>query len=157
MSSPNTLIAATLACLAALVPRGFAAETAPKPGKPRIPACQFTYRMEWKGETIKDLGYWNWSFFAVAGDDGKYHGFGERAKESDLPFRTGACKVQNAAQRVRDIASAHTSFCEIGHYLADRPEGPYRFKEVALPRGGGRVTNAPGFTIVYNGMATAGS
>jgi len=91
----------------------------------KIPVCDFTYQMERKGYTLKDSDYWNWSFHVVKGDDGKWHGFGERANETDIPF----------SGKFHCIASAHGTLCEIAHYIADKPEGPYKFVGVALPRG----------------------
>lgn len=75
-------------------------------------------------------GYWVWGSSMVQGDDGRYHLFVSRFPRS-LPFHPGWM-----------VAS------EIVHAVADTPEGPYRFSEVALPPRGaqywdGRSTHNP--------------
>lgn len=95
----------------------------------KIPICDFTYKMEYKGEAVEDPGHWNWHLCTVQGDDGKFHGFGERAMESQIAVNP------KTGNRCGMMASVHVNLCEIGHYVADRPEGPYRFVDVALPRG----------------------
>lgn len=78
-------------------------------------------------------GYWVWGSSVIKGEDNLYHMFVSRWPQH-LPFHPGWM-----------IAS------EIVHALADRPEGPYRFSEVALPARGaqywdGRSTHNPKIT-----------
>lgn len=75
-------------------------------------------------------GYWTWGSSVVKGDDGKYHMYVSRFPKS-LPFHPGWM-----------VAS------EIAHAVADVPQGPYRFSDVALPARGaqywdGRSTHNP--------------
>lgn len=75
-------------------------------------------------------GYWTWGSSVVKGDDGKYHMYVSRFPKS-LPFHPGWM-----------VAS------EIAHAVADVPQGPYRFCDVALPARGaqywdGRSTHNP--------------
>jgi len=75
-------------------------------------------------------GYWVWGSSVVKGNDGKYHMFVSRFPKS-LPFHPGWM-----------VAS------EIVHAIADTPEGPYQFSDVALPARGaqywdGRSTHNP--------------
>lgn len=75
-------------------------------------------------------GYWVWCGSAVKGDDNKYHLFASRWPDS-LVFHPGWM-----------VAS------EIVHAMANKPEGPYTFSEMALPARGaqywdGRATHNP--------------
>lgn len=75
-------------------------------------------------------GYWAWGSSVVQAEDGKYHMFVSRFPKS-LPFHPGWM-----------VAS------EIVHAVADVPQGPYRFSDVALPARGaqywdGRSTHNP--------------
>ncbi len=81
----------------------------------RIPECPFTRKMEWKGIAVSgEPGFWCWSAWPVQGDDGKYHLFGER-----WPKDADGCLIDS----------------ELRHYTSDKPEGPYTFVDVPLPRG----------------------
>jgi hypothetical protein len=73
-----------------------------------------TRKMEWKGFAISEPGYWCWSAYPVRDDDGKYHIFGERWPKS---------------------AWDQLDKSELRHYVADKPEGPYTFVDVPVPRG----------------------
>ena len=80
--------------------------------------------------TFESKGYWVWGSSVVKGNDGKYHMFVSRFPKS-LPFHPGWM-----------VAS------EIVHAIADIPEGPYLFSDVALPARGaqywdGRSTHNP--------------
>lgn len=75
-------------------------------------------------------GYWTWGSSMIQGDDGKYHLYVSRFPKR-LPFHPGWM-----------IAS------EIVHAVADVPQGPYTFSDVALPARGaeywdGRSTHNP--------------
>ena len=94
--------------------------------------------------------YWVWCGAPIRGEDGRYHLFASRVPK-DLTFQP------------------HWLFCsEIVRAEAARPEGPYRFAEVALPpRGGeffdGRSTHNPHirkigdtFVLLYMGTTYEG-
>ncbi|MCI6842594.1 MAG: glycoside hydrolase family protein [Eubacteriales bacterium] len=85
-------------------------------------------------------GYWVWCGSAMKGADGLWHMYSARWPKS-RPFFTGY------------IVSS-----EIIHAVADRPEGPYRFREVVLGARGeefwdGRMTHNP--SVVCSGGVTA--
>ena len=63
---------------------------------------------------LKMDNYWVWGSSVIRGDDNKYHMYASRWPKS-LPFHPG-----------RMIAS------EIVHAVSETPEGPYKFKDVAL-------------------------
>jgi len=74
--------------------------------------------------------YWVWGSSVIKGEDNRYHMFVSRWLKY-LPFHPGWM-----------IAS------EIAHAVADRPQGPYHFSDVALPARGaqywdGRSTHNP--------------
>jgi hypothetical protein len=78
-------------------------------------------------------GYWVWCGSVIKGDDGMFHMFASRWPKK-LPFHPGWM-----------VAS------EVVHALADKPEGPYQFNDVALPARGaefwdGRSTHNPRIT-----------
>lgn len=75
-------------------------------------------------------GYWVWGSSAIRDDDGRYHLFVSRFPKT-LPFHPGWM-----------VAS------EIVHAVAEHPQGPYTFSDVALPARGaqywdGRSTHNP--------------
>ncbi|MCU7552863.1 glycoside hydrolase family protein [Chitinophagaceae bacterium LB-8] len=75
-------------------------------------------------------GYWVWCSTVIKGDDNKYHMYASRWPDS-LLFHPGWM-----------VAS------EVVHAVADKPEGPYTFSDVALPARGaqywdGRSTHNP--------------
>ncbi len=93
--------------------------------------------------------YWVWCGSPIRGDDGRYHLF--------------------ASRWPRSLSFAHWAVCsEIVRASADRPEGPYRFEEVVLPRRGGgffdgRMTHNPAivrsgdtFLLFYTGATYEG-
>lgn len=67
---------------------------------------------------FESAGYWVWGSSVMRSDDGKYHMFVSRFPKS-LPFHPGWM-----------VAS------EIVHAVADVPQGPYTFSDVALPARG---------------------
>jgi hypothetical protein len=78
-------------------------------------------------------GYWVWCGSVIKGDDGRYHMFASRVPK-DITFHPGW--MTNS---------------EIVHAVADKPEGPYAFQQVALPARGaqywdGRSTHNPSIT-----------
>lgn len=75
-------------------------------------------------------GYWVWCGSAIKGGDGLYHMFSARWSK-ERPFITG-----------------YVVSSEIVHAVSERPEGPYRFKNVVLGDRGerfwdGRMTHNP--------------
>lgn len=83
---------------------------------------------------IKDGGfemsdYWIWGASVIKGDDGQYHMFADRWPK-DLGFK------------------AWITASEVVHAVSEKPEGPYRFVDIALPKRGieyfdGLVTHNP--------------
>ena len=81
-------------------------------------------------KAYSEKDYWVWCGSVIKGDDGCYHMFASRWPKR-LPFHPGWL-----------IAS------EIVHVTSDTPDGPYEFKDVALPARGaqywdGRSTHNP--------------
>ena len=75
-------------------------------------------------------GYWVWCGAVVCGEDGRYHMFASRWPNC------------------RPMAGGYAVSSEIVRAVADTPEGPYVFEEVALPVRGeqfwdGRMTHNP--------------
>lgn len=106
------------------------------------------YDSRWKNEIFKAIGeapvgggfqmegYWVWCGSVIKGDDGLFHMFASRWLKS-LPFHPGWM-----------VGS------EVVHAVALKPEGPYQFKDVALPARGaefwdGRSTHNPRI-VKYN-------
>jgi len=73
-------------------------------------------RLDFAGVVIEDDDYHIWGSSPIWGDDGKVHVFSSR-----IPIDTGFYKWWATSQ--------------IAHYVADRPEGPFRLVEVLLEPG----------------------
>lgn len=86
--------------------------TAPKEIK-----APFASKLEWTGVTLSDENYSIWGSSPIQGDDGKIHVFSARWPEYNV-----------------DPAWRKSS--EIAHYIADTPEGPFRFSDVAVKGSG---------------------
>lgn len=83
-----------------------------------------------KGGGFEMENYWVWGASVIKGEDGKYHMFASRWPKK-YPFFNGY--IFNS---------------EIVRAVSDKPEGPFKFREVVLkPRGGkfwdGRMTHNP--------------
>lgn len=76
--------------------------------------------LEWKGIAVQDENYTIWGCAPVQGDDGKIHLFVARWPE-------------------KNVDPAWRKSSEIAHYVSDRPEGPFKFSDVAI-QGTGRDT-----------------
>ena len=76
--------------------------------------------LEWKGVAVEDPDYNLWGCAPIQGEDGKFHLFVARWPELNV-----------------DPAWRKSS--EIAHYVADHPEGPFKFSDVAL-KGTGKNT-----------------
>ena len=99
---------------------------------------------------FKMEGYWVWCGSVIKGEDGKYHMFASR-----WPKTTG-------------FGPYWLTNSEIVHAVSDKPAGPYKFSEVALPpRGGeywdGQMTHNPAirkykdtFLLYYTGTTYHG-
>ncbi|MDI1335343.1 MAG: alpha-L-fucosidase [Lacunisphaera sp.] len=99
---------------------------------------------------FRQADYWVWCGTIVKGDDGKFHHYASRWPQG-LPF--GPHWLTNS---------------EVVHSVADRPEGPYVFSDVALPPRGekfwdGRMTHNPvvrkigaKYVLYYTGTTYAG-
>lgn len=73
-----------------------------------------------KTPAYSEKDYWVWGSSVVKDDSGKYHMFVSRFTKQ-LPFHPGWM-----------VAS------EIVHAVSDKPEGPFKFSDVALPARGGQ-------------------
>jgi hypothetical protein len=69
-----------------------------------------------KGSGFNADDYWIWGGSATKGPDGQYHLFASRWPKQ-YPFNQG-----------------YVYHSEVVHAVSDKPEGPYTFKDVALPR-----------------------
>ncbi len=69
--------------------------------------------MQWVGTAVDDPEYFVWCTSPIEGLDGKIHLFVSR-----MPKKYGLCW--------------HT-YSEVAHYVGDRPEGPFRFANIAIP------------------------
>jgi len=76
--------------------------------------------LEWKGIAIQDENYTVWGCAPIQGEDGKTHLFAARWPE-------------------KNVNPAWRKSSEIAHYVADSPEGPFTFSDVAI-KGTGRDT-----------------
>lgn len=69
--------------------------------------------LEWTGATVSDENYTIWGSSPIMGDDGKVHVFCARWPEMN-------------------VDPGWRRSCEVAHYVADKPEGPYIFSDVAV-------------------------
>ena len=76
--------------------------------------------LEWKGVAIQDDNYTIWGCAPIQGADGKTHLFAARWPE-------------------KNVDPAWRKSSEIAHYVADTPEGPFTFSDVAI-KGTGKET-----------------
>ncbi|MEN8126713.1 MAG: endonuclease/exonuclease/phosphatase family protein, partial [Planctomycetota bacterium] len=74
----------------------------------------FADRLEYVGIAVRDKGWDIWGSSPILGDDGKTHIFAARWP-TEVPFNRGW---------------RHDS--QIAHYVADSPEGPFEFSDIAL-------------------------
>lgn len=81
----------------------------------------FADHWEYVGVAVDEPDYMTWGASPIVGDDGKIHLFTERWPKQ---YR---------------VDPGWRSHSEIAHYVADKPEGPFRFSEVAL-KGTGKKT-----------------
>ena len=69
--------------------------------------------LEWKGVALEDENFTIWGCAPIQGKDGKTHLFAARWPE-------------------KNVDPAWRKSSEIAHYVADHPEGPFIFSEVAI-------------------------
>ena len=79
----------------------------------KLPYSHMSLNLEWTGAMIEDKDYTVWGSSPIMGDDGKVHVFSARWPEFNV-----------------DPGWRRT--CEVAHYVADQPEGPYTFSDVAV-------------------------
>ncbi|MCG8582943.1 MAG: glycoside hydrolase family protein [Bacteroidales bacterium] len=79
----------------------------------KLPYSHMSLNLEWTGAMIADKDYTVWGSSPIMGDDGKVHVFCARWPEFNV-----------------DPGWRRT--CEVAHYVADQPEGPYTFVDVAV-------------------------
>ncbi|MCL3779028.1 hypothetical protein EMN47_01375 [Prolixibacteraceae bacterium JC049] len=84
----------------------------------KLPYSYLALNFEWTGATISDENYTIWGSSPIMGDDGKVHVFCARWPEFN-------------------VDPGWRRSCEVAHYVAERPEGPYTFVDVAV-RGTGK-------------------
>jgi hypothetical protein len=84
----------------------------------KVPESSLAKALVWQGVAIEETNYTIWGASPIYAE-GKFHLFAARWPEANV-----------------DPAWRKSS--EIAHYVADKPEGPFRFKEVVL-RGTGRT------------------
>jgi hypothetical protein len=85
----------------------------------KVPYSSLAQGLEWVGVAVAEPDYTIWGAAPILGEDGKIHLFVARWPETNV-----------------DPAWRKSS--EIAHYVADHPEGPFRFCEVVL-QGSGRT------------------
>lgn len=79
----------------------------------KIPYSDISMNLEWTGTTIRDSNYSIWGCSPIMGDDGKVHVFAARWPQMNV----------DPGWRISS---------EVAHYVADKPEGPYKFVDVAI-------------------------
>ncbi len=81
-----------------------------------IPATTQTFADKWEfiGLAVEDPGYHVWGSSPIVGPEGKVHLFSARWPEETK------------------VDPGWRSHSEIAHYVADKPEGPFKFSDVAL-------------------------
>jgi alpha-L-fucosidase len=148
----NRWCCAGLIACTALLPGLYAAPTRPEQVAPARRAVAFRDRLlpAPLAGGFRQPGYWVWCGTVVKGDDGKFHHYASRWPRG-LSF--GPHWLTNS---------------EVVHSVADRPEGPYVFSDVALaPRNpeswDGRMTHNPvvlrcgsKYVLYYTGTTYAG-
>jgi len=83
----------------------------------------FFHRLEYIGPVLQDDGYHFWGAAPICGPDGKVHLFASR-----WPV--------DKSKKGNDFWALVTR-CELAHYIAGRPDGPFVFVDVALKGTGG--------------------
>lgn len=82
-------------------------------GKATADLSFIAQNLEWKGVAIQDDDYTIWGCAPIEGADGKIHLFAARWPE-------------------KNVNPAWRKSSEIAHYVADHPEGPFVFSDVAI-------------------------
>lgn len=88
-------------------------------GKPAIAESGFCRSLEYVGVAVQEPGYHVWCTSPILGEDGKVHLFVARWPVKPHSF---------------DEGWRHDS--EIAHYVGERAEGPFRFRDIALQGSG---------------------
>jgi len=82
-------------------------------GNYNLPFSYMAENLEWTGATISDENYTIWGSSPIMGEDEKVHVFSARWPELN-------------------VDPGWRRSCEVAHYVADQPEGPYVFVDVAV-------------------------
>lgn len=91
-------------------------------GAPVTQLSSMANGMQWIGKAVDDPDYYVWCTSPIMGDDKKVHLFCSRwPKKYEM-----------------DGWKTHS---EIAHYISDKPEGPFRFANIALPANPGAEWN----------------
>jgi len=95
---------------------------------PKIPPITRRSRIasgiSWVGKAVDEPEHHVWCTSPIVGSDGKVHLFASRWP------------------KVHGFDPAWSTHSEIAHYIGDRPEGPFRFANVALPANPGAPWNS---------------
>lgn len=147
---PALVVAASLAVVLATLADAAPRRPLPVAAQPRPVAFRDRLLPAPLDGGFRQPGYWVWCGTVVKGDDGRFHHYASRWPHG-LSF--GPHWLTNS---------------EVVHSVADRPEGPYVFSDVALgPRGekpwDGRMTHNPvvrrfgaRYVLYYTGTTYAG-
>ena len=81
----------------------------------------FADNWEFKGIAVEELGYTIWGTSPIIGEDGKVHLFVAR----------WPCELK--------VTPGWRSHSEVAHYVGNKPEGPFKFSDIAL-KGTGKDT-----------------
>ncbi len=108
------------ALLGALMLPAAASRSAPTNSVARVPLSSLERGLEWRGVALEEKDYTLWDVSPIVGDDGRVHLFVGRWPE-------------------KNVDPGWRKSSEIAHYVGDKPEGPFRFCDVAL-RGTGTNT-----------------
>ena len=104
-----------LSCLQIVAPGTATAADAPnaKSGYPVAKMSAIAANIDWVGTAVDDPDYYVWCVSPILGPEGKVHLFCSRWPKR-LKF------------------NGWSKECEIAHYVGDRPEGPFKFADVAI-------------------------
>ncbi|MBN8456929.1 MAG: endonuclease/exonuclease/phosphatase family protein [Verrucomicrobia bacterium] len=98
----------------------FVLAAAPQPADDKVPRSAIERGLEWMGPVLTETDFTLWGASPITDDAGKVHLYVARWPETN-------------------VDPAWRKSAEIAHYIADRPQGPFVFRDVAL-RGSGAAT-----------------
>ena len=114
IGTPPTAFSTRGQALEPFYKRGWTGTEPAKAEKPSVTQLsEIAKGLKWIGKAVDDPEAYIWCTSPIQGPDGKIHLFCSR-----IPKKYGF---------------AWTSRCEIAHYVGDKPEGPFRFANIAIP------------------------